>query len=404
MRVILSILFSVVCVLCPVTLCAQSITEQRSDTLIVYFKVNKHDYNPAYMENGKRMEDFIRDFNEIYQKNTLTRILELNFKATSSPEGRYEYNKELSKRRAATMEDYFRRHTMIADSALVISSPAEAWAELTEKVNSCDMPWKEEVLRIINDSENRKKALMELDGGRVWKYMLENWFPKLRQFTVIIKTGLELPSLPEIELEIEDFPVFTEDIIISNEKPAVTLLPIWKPKVALKSNLIGWGLGHANLAVEVDLAPHWSVSVPFYYSGGFDYFKPTLKFRGIVLQPEARYYFKGNYGWYIGAHLGLGWYNFALDGDYRIQDHKGQRPAWGGGVGAGYSLRFKHNPKWGMEFSVGAGAYDALYDVFYNEVNGAYAEKGVHKVFYGIDNVSVSFTYRLGTKKKEEAK
>lgn len=158
------------------------------------------------------------------------------------------------------------------------------------------------------------------------------------------------------------------------------------------------------MAVEYDVIPHLSVALPFYYSGGLDYFKETLKFRGIVLQPEIRYYpwlqDGDNGGFYVGAHLGLGWYNFALDGDYRIQDHKGRRPAWGGGLGVGYSLQFKKNPRWGMEFALGAGVYDAKYDMFYNEANGPYFKQGIRKTWFGIDNAAVSFTYRFDLKKK----
>jgi len=147
-----------------------------------------------------------------------------------------------------------------------------------------------------------------------------------------------------------------------------------------------------------------SLAVPFYYSGGLNYFKHTIKFRGIVLQPEVRYYpwlqDGKNGGFYVGAHFGLGWYNFAMNSEWRIQDHKGTRPSWGGGLGLGYALQFRRNPNWGMEFCVGGGVYDSLYDVFYNEPNGPYHRKAVHKVWCGIDNVSLSFTYRFDLGKK----
>jgi hypothetical protein len=172
------------------------------------------------------------------------------------------------------------------------------------------------------------------------------------------------------------------------------------PFLKLKTNTIGLGLGHANIAAEYAFAEHFSVALPFYYSGGFDYFKPTLKFRGIVLQPEVRYYLKANEGFYVGAHLGLGWYNFALNGEFRIQDHRGRRPAFGGGLGIGYTLPFKKNPRWGVEFAIGAGVYDVKYDVFYNEPNGAYAEHGKHDTFFGVDNAAISFTYKFPIKKE----
>jgi hypothetical protein len=119
-----------------------------------------------------------------------------------------------------------------------------------------------------------------------------------------------------------------------------------------------------------------------------------------VLQPEARYYVKGNEGFYLGAHLGLGWYNFALDGEFRIQDHRGRRPAFGGGLGLGYTLPFKKHPRWGMEFAVGAGIYDSKYDMFYNEENGPVYKTDIRKTWIGVDNASISFTYKFDVIKK----
>ena len=63
--------------------------------------------------------------------------------------------------------------------------------------------------------------------------------------------------------------------------------------LTIKTNLLGWMMLGANVAVEYDIIPHLSVALPFYYSG-WDYGKETLKFRGLVLQPEVRFYIKDN--------------------------------------------------------------------------------------------------------------
>ena len=53
-----------------------------------------------------------------------------------------------------------------------------------------------------------------------------------------------------------------------------------------------------------------------------------------------------------------------------------------------------------MEFAVGGGVYDSKYDLFYNEANGPYHQKGVRKIWYGVDNASISFTYKFDVKQK----
>ena len=167
--------------------------------------------------------------------------------------------------------------------------------------------------------------------------------------------------------------------------------------LTLKANTIGYVLGVANIAAEIGITEHLSFSLPFYYSG-IDYFKSTLKFRTCMLQPELRYNFAKVKGLYAGAHIGFGWYNVALDGEFRYQDAGGKRPAWGGGLGFGYRMPFKKSPNWGLEFAIGAGIYDAEYDIFYNEYNGPYYRTNVRKTWIGIDNASIAVTYRFDIK------
>ena len=92
-------------------------------------------------------------------------------------------------------------------------------------------------------------------------------------------------------------------------------------------------------------------------------------------------------------------YNLALGGKWRIQDHNGDTPAWGGGVNVGYRLPLSRNERWNVEFSLGAGVYKLHYDKFRNEYNGAY-DSSVKKTFFGIDNVAVSFSYMFDLKNK----
>ena len=51
-------------------------------------------------------------------------------------------------------------------------------------------------------------------------------------------------------------------------------------------------------------------------------------------------------------------------------------------------------------FAIGAGVYNAKYDIFYNEHNGPYAETAVQKTFIGIDNASLAFTYKFDINRK----
>ena len=173
----------------------------------------------------------------------------------------------------------------------------------------------------------------------------------------------------------------------------------WQQHWYLKTNFAGWILAMTNFGGEVDVAKHWSVSLSLYYSG-WNYFTYKVKFRTFTIQPEARYWFaEQNDGWFVGAHLGLGWFNFATGGEYRIQDHDRRTPAIGGGINGGYRLLLTDRCK--MEFSLGVGVYAVNYDKFINEPNGKLVSNE-KKAYFGPDQINISFLYTFDIDRKKE--
>ena len=372
----------------------------------IYFRVDEHELDPEYQDNAKTLERMIRELGDaINDEGRLS--CQIDIVASASPEGRKLHNEQLSKRRMEVVLSAIRKNIDVTDVTFHTNSLVEDWAIVAAYVaEDQQVPRRQEVLQVLNSFDGTQDIRAELQkiGDGAYDYILNNFFPLLRSTDVVavydISERLTYAQVQSVSLTITTG-------LQAPEQPLRTPPPAPRPDlrrhpfIKLKTNTLGLGLGHANIAVEYAFAEHFSVALPFYYSGGFDYFKPTLKFRGIVLQPEVRYYLKANEGFYVGAHLGLGWYNFALNGEFRIQDHRGRRPAFGGGLGIGYTLPFKKNPRWGVEFAIGAGVYDVKYDVFYNEINGPYAEHGVHDTFFGIDNASIAFTYKFDMKRKE---
>ena len=191
------------------------------------------------------------------------------------------------------------------------------------------------------------------------------------------------PRVSEIQPEVGQAP---------NSTVAVAEPECWTRQLHIKTNVLGLGMAIANLAVEVDLAKHWSFTLPVYYSA-WDYFKTTVKFRTLMVQPEVRYWFnRHNEGWFLGAHFGYGYYNFALDGEYRTQDYNRETPSMGGGLAIGYRTHLSKNKRWKMEFSVGGGVYDSHYDQFRNVENG-FLVRTEKKTWYGVDQAAISFVY-----------
>ena len=355
------------------------------------------------------------------------------FRGTTSPEGSHELNQNLAFDRLVTLEKYIRSRFEIPDSVIEHDGNYIHWDWLRKAVtSSADMPSKAEVLRIIDEKEGlvpyrnnqtidvRLLELQKVDNGKAWEYMSKNIFPKMRWasiYAVVVRPDkeavvIEIPVAEEDELS--DMEV-AEEIIVEAieeetvevvepepvaEEPAVELLDdSFLRRCYIKTNLLGWALLQTNIAVEFDLARHWSVALPAYYSA-WNYFKSTIKFRTTDLKPEVRYWTSGdNRGWYIGAHFGLTWYNYAFDGKYRYQDYDRRTPAIGGGLGFGYRLPISSNGRWHVEFGLSAGAYRLHFDKFLNEPNGRRVAEE-RKTYIGLDNAAITFSYSFGLRKK----
>ena len=382
------------------------VAREKEDSLSVYFRQNSHVFDPALNGNGERCDAFVEKILKA-RKGADLGIARMEFVASASPEGKVSHNEVLAQLRARSVADYLHEKLNFADSVIVLRTISEDWGRLREMILADEnVPDKAEVLEIIDNytGDEAEVKLKSLNNRKAWHYIYRKFFPLLRSFRVYV-------YFDDGEVELEKILV-AEMPLIEMPSPGLALTsryvpaePEWTRQLTLKTNLLGWAILGENIAVEVDLCPQLSLAVPFYYSGGLDYIKETLKFRGIVLQPELRWYPSAskrlkNDGFYLGAHFGLGWYNFALDGDWRIQDHKGNTPAYGGGLGLGYALKFKKNPRWGMEFAVGGGVYKVLYDRFYNENNGPYDEKAISDIWFGVDNAAISFTYDFDLNKK----
>lgn len=164
----------------------------------------------------------------------------------------------------------------------------------------------------------------------------------------------------------------------------------------VKTNLAGWAMMVGNVALEVDFERRWSFALPVYYSA-MNYFTRTVKFRTLTFQPELRYWIgvPGIKRWFVGIHMGLGWFNYAVGGRCRIQDMGGHSPALGGGLGGGYRLDLpwgSHN-RWQMEFTIGVGVYDVRYDKWLNRAGGTLVDGRIHRTFIGVDQAAVSIIY-----------
>lgn len=337
-----------------------------------------------------------------------------NIKGFASIDGPVALNNKLSKGRANALSYWLRQTTAINPAIIKISSDGEDWAwfeSLVEADPNC--PFKSEILKISKSNSSipqKQRTLKSLDGGKVWKYLALNIFPEMRVaelnlggYRKIVPIVIENPQQEVVETiqeEVEETPL-VEVIETPLEEPEP-----WIRQMYVKTNAPAWIMLWQNLALEIDIAPHWSFSVPVYWSP-YNYGKQTLKFRTLSTVPEFRYWLRSdNMGFYVNTHFGVGSYNYAKGKEYRYQHHNGKTPAIGGGIGLGYRFYFCRNHHWSMEAALGFGIYQLDYDIFQNtpHTDHGYLLGRRKRTFYGIDQAAFSFCYSFGLTKKGGAK
>ena len=169
--------------------------------------------------------------------------------------------------------------------------------------------------------------------------------------------------------------------------------------LSLKNNLVYDAALIANLGLEIGLGGHFALDIPFTFSP-YDV-SDNYRMRTLSVQPELRYYFKpGGRRHYVGIHGNLAYYNVVtpFNTRTRYQDRDGKHPLYGGGISYGYSLPFRKNNRWGVEFTIGAGYAYLDYDCYYNVDNGAWFNKDT-KHYFGIDKAGVTIYYRIVDKR-----
>ena len=381
--------------------------EQKRDAMHIRFRVSRNIIDPRYMNNADSLKRIVEWVDEA-KRDKMIDLVSVEFCGAVSPEGSVRFNRWLSNARLEALEKYVRNLIEIPEDIIIRNDHYIAWSELDEMVSNSDMPNKDVVLSIIRSEntstgeqlDSRIDALKQLDNEVTWWKLYHTYFKHMRNaYTVLVtqKSDYALeyekmmqPISPYVDLS-QPMPVVP--IMLVNPTPEPD-----KRYMYIKTNLVGLGMLMANLGVEFDMGNKFSFVLPVYYSA-VNYFKQTLKFRTFAVQPELRYWLKDNKdGFFVGAHAGFAYYNFAFDGKWRYQDKDGKTPTLGGGFSAGYRMPISKDENWKLEFALGAGVYPLHYDVFHNEYNGQLYDTR-KKTYFGLDNVMIGISYRIPVKK-----
>ena len=371
----------------------------RTDTVRVFFYQSWSDVSPALKENRRALDsiaDIVRDYSRVPG-------FRMSISGWASPEGASVFNVELSEARAAAVRNYIEQRLgmRLPDSAVTITGNGIDWNGLESSLLEGEsFDGIDDVLHIIRDvpiwsSEDgrvtggRKKALMDLQGGEVYQYLMLNHFPKFRRAEVILEY---VPTAPVAAVPALVSKVAALDETILPPQPLPERIPFHR--FALRTNLLSDLILTPSLGFEWLINRSWSVSANANVAWWSN--DPKHRYYQIAaIYPEARWWFSTRSPWhghYLGLFAGGTWYDLENGG----RGYQGE----GGFAGLSYGYMFPVGRSLSFEVEVGAGYLFSEYE----EYLPVPYEGGTHYVYqqtsqlhyFGPLKLSFALVWRFG--------
>lgn len=335
------------------------------DSVNVSFRVGHRYFDPALGNNREAMDSFIKLVQKAKAEDNIESIV---VRAYTSPDGSDRANTLLAQRRCDVIADLIAKRANVNPSLIHRLPEGIAWNELRRLVAATpDVPSQQKVLDILDHTpvlvydahgkviDGRKKQLMDLKGGTVYRWLYANLFPRVRNAVAVALVKKHDDSIPETvnsEPEQEDNVAETissetiesdtisdqPDLIIYEEETTVIDAQPEKVivgnRVALKTNLLGYAALMPNLEVEWMFTKKWSAALE-YQAAWYSKTTPDKRwvYRLATLTPEVRYWPIERTRWhgmYVGVFGGIGMYDLAKTN----KGHEGE--GFMTGISAGY--------------------------------------------------------------------
>ena len=322
-------------------------------TSTIYFHVN----TSKIVEDDPGYKEYV-DVILPYLWNNLGSFQKIVFRGGASPEGPIKGNRELARRRAKVIYDLAglggKRYEFIyAD---------EDYEYLASLVGSSNKEYKDTVLSIIQSDYKVKERLKNLEGGKVWKDLLVEFFPSLRATRVEahFRTVTPKPQIDTVYIRdtIYHYDVYTLlDTIYIREKPRT--IPIF----AIKTNVAADAIITPNIQAEL-YTWLWGLSLEFDYT--FPWWNKDYDdyFYYQILNGTAgiRKYFNNKYtGHWIGVYANTAIYDIC----FWNKDNGWQGEVYGAGLGYGYVFQHKKYPRLKFEPYIRLGWFNTRFDTYH---------------------------------------
>ncbi|MEG3048300.1 MAG: DUF3575 domain-containing protein [Mucinivorans sp.] len=348
-------------------------------TAKVFFQTGYGELDRAYSGNGLRLDSLITELCRLISNQDFE-ISRIEFAASASPTGSITINKKLVAARLSAIEQYVCHRVNLPADKINKINLGVGYDELRRLVAASTMPYREQVLDIIdyvpefiyNERhewvDGCKKRLMDLSGGRAWHYMVDHIFPKMQSASVDVSvylTPVDRASIAPIAVpSVRPFvrvPRLARTCFVPNIEPFVSVAPrVQRPLFALKTNMLYDLASALNLGLEIPIGSHWSIGAEVIFPWWKNN-KANMTIQLLTGTVEGRYWF-GNRagrdvltGWNMGLYVGGGLFDFQLFDPHGIQGEFF--------IAAGVSGGFAHSigRRLRLEYSVAFGYVQTNY-------------------------------------------
>lgn len=139
--------------------------------------------DPNYGNNGQELQKISEQIEEItnHPRRTVTHVIITSY---ASPEGTFHDNLRLTEKRAEAMKQHIRSILPLPNTYFTIVAAGEDWDELERLVSESDMDHKDQILRVIRETnvlDGRETILMQLLNGEPYQQMKDSFFSHLRR-------------------------------------------------------------------------------------------------------------------------------------------------------------------------------------------------------------------------------
>ena len=423
----------VMVVLMPTTLLANAYAASIQDSLrtTIYFRPGYSLLELSYRDNAANMKALTQGIQTI-KGNPCVQLQHIRILSAASPEGNSALNKRVAKRRGERLRDYLKETLVLPDSIFTVSSAGEDWQGLASLIAREKIPWRNKALQIIRHTpewvtrngkvvDGRKRQLQNLDGGKAWKYMLDNHFYTLRTGAVVVcevKTlaAESTPSAAEARLEqARPEPASQQSASQSPSSPPFPAIPSQvhpeqEPPpaasyLALKSNLLYDALLIPNLSLEASIGSGWTLGA----GGMFAWWSKDAKHRYWRIYGgglEIRKYFGtlSKSKPLQGHHLGIYGDFLTYDFEFGAKGYQ-SKATYAAGIKYGYSHPIAN--RLNLDFALGIGYLHSNYKTYVPR-DGCYVYQETKKrKWLGPTQAEISLVWLLGkgnTNKKKGGK